>query len=255
MSGKKRTSKKESMPAHLFPARPKNFRIGGDVRVKKDLSRFVRWPRYIRIQRQRKVLYDRIKVPPSVNQFRSPLDKAESKPFFQLLSKYVPETAEAKKERLEAAAAAGAGAAASGAPPAVLKFGIKHVTTLVEQKKAQLVVIASDVDPIELVVWLPALCRKMDVPYVIVNNKGRLGQLVYPGAKKGKRAAVVALTRVEDADRSILEKLQETARGKFNDNVALRRKWGGGIMGLKTQKKLELRDKALAAEEAKKARF
>jgi hypothetical protein len=32
------------------------------------------------------------------------------------------------------------------------------------QSKSQLVVITHDVDPIELVVWLPALCRKMEVP-------------------------------------------------------------------------------------------
>ena len=50
----------------------------------------------------------------------------------------------------------------------VVKYGINHITTLVEQKQASLVVIAHDVDPIELVVWLPALCRRMDVPYVIV---------------------------------------------------------------------------------------
>jgi hypothetical protein len=37
----------------------------------------------------------------------------------------------------------------------------------VENKKAQLVVIAHDVDPIELVVFLPALCRKMGVLYFI----------------------------------------------------------------------------------------
>ena len=43
------------------------------------------------------------------------------------------------------------------------------------QGKAQLVVIAHDVDPIELVVWLPALCRKMGVPYAIVKGKARLG--------------------------------------------------------------------------------
>ena len=52
--------------------------------------------------------------------------------------------------------------------PVVVKFGINHITTLVEQRTASLVVIAHDVDPIELVVWLPALCRRMDVPYVIV---------------------------------------------------------------------------------------
>lgn len=36
-------------------------------------------------------------------------------------------------------------------------------------------VIAHDVDPIELVVWLPALCRKMEIPYCIVKGKARLG--------------------------------------------------------------------------------
>jgi len=39
------------------------------------------------------------------------------------------------------------------------------------------VLIAHDVDPIELVVWLPALCRKMNVPYCIVKGKARLGQV------------------------------------------------------------------------------
>lgn len=47
------------------------------------------------------------------------------------------------------------------------------------QGKAQLVVIAHDVDPIELVVWLPALCRKMEVPYCIVKGKARLGTVIY----------------------------------------------------------------------------
>jgi large subunit ribosomal protein L7Ae len=52
-------------------------------------------------------------------------------------------------------------------------------------------VIASNVDPIELVVWLPTLCRKMDIPYCFVKGKARLGQLVHQ-----KNAAVVALTEV-----------------------------------------------------------
>lgn len=44
-------------------------------------------------------------------------------------------------------------------------------------------VIAHDVDPIELVVWLPALCRKMEIPYAIVKGKSRLGAVyirLYP---------------------------------------------------------------------------
>jgi large subunit ribosomal protein L7Ae len=49
------------------------------------------------------------------------------------------------------------------------------MTLAYSQNKAQLVVIAHDVDPIELVVWLPALCRKMEIPYCIVKGKARLG--------------------------------------------------------------------------------
>ena len=55
--------------------------------------------------------------------------------------------------------------------PVVVKYGLNHITGLVESKKASLVVIAHDVDPIEMVVWLPALCKRMDVPYVIVKVK------------------------------------------------------------------------------------
>lgn len=50
----------------------------------------------------------------------------------------------------------------------MVKYGLNHVVALIEAKKAALVAIADDVDPIELVVFLPALCRKMGVPYVIV---------------------------------------------------------------------------------------
>lgn len=57
----------------------------------------------------------------------------------------------------------------------MIKFGLKHVTTLIEEQKASLVVIAHDVNPIELVVWLPALCRKMDIPYCIIKGKASTG--------------------------------------------------------------------------------
>lgn len=71
---------------------------------------------------------------------------------FRLLNKYRPETKLQKKERLRQEAAKRAeseSSTSSKKPPPVVKYGINHVTTLVEQKKAQLVVIAHDVDPIE----------------------------------------------------------------------------------------------------------
>ena len=64
-----------------------------------------------------------------------------------------------KKTRLQAEAESKAGSkdAKKGPKPLFVKFGINHVTTLVEEGKAKLVVIPHDVDPIELMVFLPAL--------------------------------------------------------------------------------------------------
>ena len=98
---------------------------------------------------------------------------------FRLLDRYKPETKAEKKVRLEGLAQAKVDgkAPAASKPKPVIKFGINHVVDLIEEKKAKLVVIAADVDPIELVVYLPALCRMQNVPYVIVKSKSRLGQV------------------------------------------------------------------------------
>ena len=37
----------------------------------------------------------------------------------------------------------------------MVKMGINHVTTLIEKKQAQLVIIAHDVDPIEVIILNP----------------------------------------------------------------------------------------------------
>uniref|UniRef100_A0AAZ1XZ37 60S ribosomal protein L7a n=1 Tax=Oreochromis aureus TaxID=47969 RepID=A0AAZ1XZ37_OREAU len=176
---KKHEAKKVVNP--LFEKRPKNFGIGQDIQPKRDLTRFVKWPRYVRLQRQRSILYKRLKVPPAINQFTQALDRQTATQLFKLAHKYRPETKQEKKQRLLARAeqkAAGKGDAPTKRPP-VIRAGVNTVTSLVENKKAQLVVIAHDVDPIELVVFLPALCRKMGVPYCIVKGKARLGRLVH----------------------------------------------------------------------------
>merc|ERR1711881_769523 len=167
MAPLKRGQKKQKVTNPLFEKRSKNFGIGQDIQPKRDLSRFVRWPKYIKLQRQRAVLQQRLKVPPSINQFTQTLDKQTATQLFKLAAKYAPENKAQKKERLVARAKA----RAAGQPdtpsqrPATLASGINKIINLVERKQAQLVVIAHDVDPIEVVVYLPALCRKMDVPY------------------------------------------------------------------------------------------
>ncbi|PRQ31721.1 putative 50S ribosomal protein L30e [Rosa chinensis] len=76
---------------------------------------------------------------------------------FKMLLKYRPEDKAEKKERLlKRAQAETEGKTVEAKKPIVVKYGLNHVTYLIEQNKAQLVVIAHDVDPVELVVWLPA---------------------------------------------------------------------------------------------------
>merc|ERR1719272_2049831 len=120
--------------------------------MKKDLTRFVRWPKYVRIQRQKRILLHRLKVPPTINQFTHTVDKNQSAKLLKLLGKYKPVT------------------------------------------------IAHDVDPIECMVHLPALCRRKNVPYCFLRGKAALGKLCHM-----KNATCVALTEVQREDMQDLE--------------------------------------------------
>lgn len=73
-----------------------------------------------------------------------------------------------------------------------------------------MVVIAHDVDPIELVVYLPALCRKMGVPYVIVKGKARLGTVVHK-----KTAAVLTIEDVRSEDQRELTTIISAAKANL----------------------------------------
>merc|ERR1719231_1771244 len=163
--------------------------------------------------------------------------------------KYRPEDTSEKKERLESQAASeAAGEEVASKKPVVVKFGLNHITYLVEQGKAQLVCIAHDVDPIELVIWLPALCRQMNVPYCIVKGKARLGAVVHK-----KTATALALTAIKNEDKHEFSKLVEAIKGGYNDRFAeLQRKWGGGIMGVKSQAKTRKMEKRIAKKGLKR---
>jgi large subunit ribosomal protein L7Ae len=261
----KKAAAKKAEPAApaknpLIEKRTRNFGIGNDLPPKRDMTRFVKWPKYIKLQRQKRVLLNRLKVPPTLNQFTKTLDKNTAGVLFKLLSKYRPEDKAAKKQRLlsvakeraekakaakgKKAAAAPKEAAASTKKPNFVKYGINHVTGLIEQKLAKLVVIAHDVDPIEIVVWLPALCRKMGVPYAIIKGKSRLGQLV-----RKKTATAVAIVNVNKEDRPDFEKLTQTIKENFNDRYdEFKRQWGGLKLGVKSRAARAKKQKALQKE-------
>jgi len=101
-SSKKPYSSSKPKADPLFPSRKRVFRLGQDVLpTGRDLGRYVKWPRYVRLQRQKKVLYQRLKVPPSIHQFTNTLNKNEATEVFKLLEKMRPETKADKKQRLQ----------------------------------------------------------------------------------------------------------------------------------------------------------
>uniref|UniRef100_A0A8C9IIE9 60S ribosomal protein L7a n=1 Tax=Piliocolobus tephrosceles TaxID=591936 RepID=A0A8C9IIE9_9PRIM len=200
------------------------------------LTRFVKWPLYIRLQRQRAILSKWLKVPPAINQFTQALDRQTATQLLKLAHKYRPETKQEKKQRLLARAekkAAGKGDVPTKRPP---------------NKKAQLVVIAHDVDPIELTVFLSALCHKMGVPYCIIKGKARLGRLVHR-----KTCTTVAFTQVNSEDKGALAKLVEAIRTNYNDRYdEIRRHWGGNVLSPKSVAHIAKLEKAKAQELATK---
>jgi large subunit ribosomal protein L7Ae len=226
----------KSMPSK-YVAAAKDFGVGRDVPFKRDISRFMRWPQFVTMQRKRRVLERRMKVPPALNQFRMTLDRSTRTNLFKLLNKYKPETVKARKTRLAAAAAEKKKdpkkAVASKAPLSITA-GIQAVTRAVEKGSARMVIIANNVDPIELVVWLPTLCRANKIPYAIVKDKARLGEIV-----GRKTCAAVAVKSVNAEDEAELTSLVKAVKGRFIARQdVIKRKWGGLQMSLRSAARL-----------------
>ena len=62
--------------------------------------------------------------------------------------------------------------------------------------------------------WLPALCRKMGVPYCIVKGKARLGTVVHK-----KTATALVLTEVRPEDKQELATLVSAVKANCTLNI------------------------------------
>jgi large subunit ribosomal protein L7Ae len=171
------------------------------------MRRFVKWPRYIRVQRQRRLLNQTIKVPAVISQLSTALDKNTNRSLFCLLYRYKNESKTFRRARQRKEAEMGV-IHNKQTPLRItsVSFGINHVTRLVETKKAALVVIAGDVEPIEIVLWLPCLCQKMSVPYVIAKSKAHLGTVV-----NRKKVTSLAIKEINQNDEAELAKIVQSS--------------------------------------------
>ena len=86
------------------------------------------------------------------------------------------------------------------------------------------------------------------MPFAFVKSKAKLGKIVHK-----KTATVVALTEVRKEDQAELENLARSFKAQFNDNSELRKNWGEGTVGMKSQHAREKHQRALETEQLKKA--
>jgi len=218
---------------------------GGVLKKSGSLGRLIRWPKYVRLQRQKKVLLQRLKIPPALNIFNTACSKDFAGKLVRFCKGYSPETKKQKLARVRAMAKLQAeGKPINAKKRCTLKFGFNHVTNLIESGRAKLVIIAHDVDPIELVLWMPALCVKKDVPFVIFKSKARLGTLV-----NRKTAACVALVDIKPGDTNDFRALRRKAKQSFNGRYnALKKNWGRRLLGIKTRHRIDKRKRTKRAE-------
>ncbi|BAM69467.1 MULTISPECIES: 50S ribosomal protein L7Ae [unclassified Methanothermobacter] len=86
--------------------------------------------------------------------------------------------------------------------------GTNEVTKAVERGVAQLVLIAEDVEPAEIVAHLPLLAEEKEIPYIYLPTKDELGAAA--GLNVGTAsAAIVEAGDAEDLINEIIEKVEE----------------------------------------------
>lgn len=78
-----------------------------------------------------------------------------------------------------------------------LRKGTNEATKAIERGIAKLVVIASDVDPEEVVMHLPAICSEKAVAFCFINSKNDLGKAA--GLKVGTAAVAVVNAGSQEA--------------------------------------------------------
>ncbi|KAI5159847.1 large subunit ribosomal protein L7Ae [Nematocida ausubeli] len=160
------------------------------------------------IAKKKTALESALKCPPAIHQFKQKISEDLKDKIEEVFKRYRPENPEEKAERVE-----------QGKDKKVsIIFGIRQIVKSIEQKKAKLVLIANDVDPLVVVLFLPSLCKKMGVSYAIYDSKNKLGALV-----GRKSAACIALNEMVPGLQELVTEVDEEFSEKYAENM---KKWG-----------------------------
>ena len=87
-----------------------------------------------------------------------------------------------------------------------IKKGINEATKSIERGVARLVVIAEDVEPQEIIMYLPGLCDDKKTPYIFIESKDNLGKAV--GIERPTAAvAIIVDGKAKDLVDDLVEKI------------------------------------------------
>lgn len=92
-----------------------------------------------------------------------------------------------------------------------IRKGTNESTKAIEKGIAQLVVIAEDVEPKEIVMHLPALCDEKKIPYIYVPSKLELGKAAGIDVSSAS-ISVVEPGEGKDLLKDILKKINELSK-------------------------------------------
>ena len=76
-----------------------------------------------------------------------------------------------------------------------LKKGANEVTKAAERGTAQMVVMAENVNPGELLAHIPMICKEKEIPFIYVEDQAFLAEEA--GMSTGTRTAAIAVMQVE----------------------------------------------------------
>jgi U4/U6 small nuclear ribonucleoprotein SNU13 len=89
-----------------------------------------------------------------------------------------------------------------------LRRGANEVTKTLNRSTAEIVIIAGDVDPIDIVMHLPLLCEDKGVPYIFLPSRAAVGRAA------GVARSVIACSIVK-RDNSRIKKSVDALRNKI----------------------------------------